>query len=141
MANKNVTNYKLNLIKCLLHRLSIIIPDLNVDHPEIKSLKSIFLFNAYPDVVFDRVLWYWFRGWSKNKNKESPIKNLSFIARLVLPYVSKSKIPIFRLVKMFLTKHGINHKFSLVFVNRHNIASYLHFKDKIPDNYLSKVIY
>ena len=132
-------SYKISLIKCLIDRSFTICNNCNSFHNDIESIKSNLITNAYPPFLIDKVInRYLSHKFSRNQNQ---LKDTSNVYCFRLPYAGnlshhiKNKLS--KLSKKFCKE---NFNIKLVF-NSLKIRSYFSYKDPIPDDLKSFVVY
>ena len=135
--------YKKGFMLCLLYRAFRICSDWNLIHEEIKHLKSIWINNKYPIELIDFCV-------NKFKNKflnklfqktnpeiDSPKKEI----RITLAYIGKNTNALKKNISNLLSKVFPKCKPIFVFKSGRKIGSFFNFKDKVPFNVRSFVIY
>ena len=138
---KNFTSfsYKINLIKCLIDRSFKICNNWNSFHKDIESIKSNLIKNAYPAFLIDKVIKKYLDH--KFSNDQNQLKDTSNIYYFKLPYISNLSHHIKnRLSKLCKEFRKENFNIKLVF-NLFKIKSYFSYKDPIPDDMKSFLVY
>ena len=132
-------SYKISLIKCLIERSFKICNNWNSFHNDIENIKSNLIKNAYLPFIIDKVikkcLDYKF---SSNQNQ---LKDKSDVHYFKLPYINNIlhhiKNKLLKLYKEFCKE---NFNIKLVF-NSFKIKNYFSYKDPIPNNMKSFLVY
>ena len=132
-------SYKISFIKCLIDRSFKICNNWNSFHNYIENIKSNLIKNAYPPFLIDKVIKkYLDHKFSSNQNQ---LKDTSNVYYFELPYIGhlshhiRNKLS--KLCKEFC-KESFNIK--LVF-NSFKIKSHFSYKDPIPDDLKSLLVY
>ena len=132
-------SYKISLIKCLINRSFKICNNWNSFHNDIENIKSKLIKNAYPPFLIDKVIKKYLNyKFSSNQNQ---LKDTSDVHYFKLPYIGnlshhiKNKLS--KLCKEFCKE---NFNIKLVF-NSFKIKSYFSYKDPIPDDLKSFLVY
>ena len=130
---------KISLIKCLIDRSFKICNNWNSFHNDIENIKSNLIKNAYPPSLIDKVIKkYLDYKFSSNQNQ---LKDTPDIHYFKLPYIGhlshhiKNKLS--KLCKEFCKE---NFNIKLVF-NSFKIKNYFSYKDQIPDDLKSFLVY
>ena len=131
--------YKISLIKCLIDRSFKICINWNSFHNVIENIKSNFIKNAYPLFLIDKVIKkYLSYKLSSNQNQ---LKDTSDIHSFKLSYISNLshhiRNKLLKLCKEFCKE---NFNIKLVF-NSFKIKNYFSYKDPIPDDLKSFLVY
>ena len=132
-------SYKSCLIKCLIDRSFIVCNNWNSFHNNIEKVKSNLIKNAYLPFLIDKVIKkYLDYKFSTNQNQ---LKDISEVHYFKLPYIGNLshhiKNKLWKLCKEFC-KENMNIK--LVF-NSFKIKNYFSYKDPIPDDLKSFLVY
>ena len=132
-------SYKISLIKCMIDRSFKIFNNWNSFHNDIESIKSDLIKNAYPPFLIDKVIKnYLDYKFSSNQNQLKDTPDVHYIKLQYIGNVShhiKNKLS--KLCKE-ICKQNFNIK--LVF-NSFKIKNYFSYKDTIPDDLKSFLIY
>ena len=127
------------MIKCLIDRSFKIWNNWNSFHNDIGSIKPNFIKNAYPQFLIDKIIKRYLNF--KFSSKQNQLKDSSDVHYFKLPYISnlshhiKNKLS--KLCKEFCKE---NFNIKLVF-NSFKIKSYFSYKDPIPDDLKSFLVY
>ena len=132
-------SYKISLIKCLIDRSFKICNNWNSFHNDIKNIKSNLIKNVYPTFLIDKVIKkYLDYKFSTNENQ---LKDISDAHYFKLPYIDNFsnhiKNKFWKLCKEFCKE---NFNIKLVF-NSFKIKNYSSYKDPIPDDFKSFLVY
>ena len=132
-------SYKISFIKCLIDRLFKICNNWNSFHNDIENIKFNLIKNEYPPFLMDKVIKkYLDCNFSSNQNQ---LKVKSDVHYFKLPYIGnlshhiKNKLS--KLCKEFCKE---NFNIKLVF-NSFKIKNYFTYKDPIPNNLKSFLVY
>ena len=130
---------KLSLIKCLIDRSFKICNNWNSFHDDIENIKSNLIKNAYSPSLIDKIIKkYLDYKFSSNQNQ---LKDTSDVHYFKLPYIGNllhhTKNKLSKLCKEFCKE---NFNINLVF-NSFKIKNYFSYKDPIPDNLKSFLVY
>ena len=133
--------FKINSIKTLLHRAYTISSNFNFLHDEICHLKTYFLNNKYPMQIIENVI----NTFLSKKKCNPPVKSPIIVPKLKkyikLPFYGPESYKM-RNSLILCLKNSFNHvNFRIVLSNPYKIGSFLKFKDKIPSDVQSRVIY
>ena len=132
-------SYKISLIKCLIHRSFKICNNWNSFHNDIENIKSNLIKKAYPLFLIDKVIKKYL-GYKCSSN-QNQLKDKSDVNFFKLSYIGnlsnhiKNKLS--KLCNEFC-KENVNIK--LVF-NSFKIKNYVVYKDKIPNDLKSFLVY
>ena len=134
-----LVSYKISLIKCLIDRSFKISNNSNSFHNDIENIKSTLIKNACPPFLIDKVIKkYLYHKFSSNQNQ---LKDTPDVHYFKLPCISnlshhiKNKLS--KLCNEFCKE---NFNIKLVF-NSFKIKSYFSYKDPIPDDLESFLVY
>ena len=132
-------SYKISLIKCLIDRSFKICNNWNSFHNDIVNIKSNLIKNAYPPFLIDEVIKkYLDYKFSSNQNQ---LKDLPDVHYFKLPYIGNLSHYIKnKLSKLYKEHCQENFKIKLVF-NSIKIKNYFSYKDPIPDDLKSFLVY
>ena len=133
------TKYKYSLISSLLHRVFMICSDYDSIIKEIETLKIIWLKNAFPMRVIDRLILQYFNKIHTPKEIVHTVakKKLTFS----LEYLGKHSLEIKKRLERVLKEQTPFCKINVVFSSNNKIKNFFSFKDKIPTNLKSLVLY
>ena len=132
-------SYKISFIKCLIDRSFKICNNCNSVHYDIENIKPNLIKNAYPSSLIDTSIKKYFHDkFSSNQNQ---LKDVFDVYYFKLPYIGNLshhiKNTLLKLCKEFY-KENVNIK--LVF-NSFKIENYFSYKDPIPDDLKSFLVY
>ena len=133
-------SYKISLIKHLIDRSFKICNNWNSFHNDIENIKSNFIKNAYPPFLINKVIKkYLDYKFSSNQNQLIDALDVHYFK---LPYISSNfshhiKNKLSKLCKEFCKE---NFSIKLVF-NSIKIENYFSYKDPIPDDLKSFLVY
>ena len=132
-------SYKTSLIKCLLDRSFKICNNWNSFHNDIENIKSNLIKNAYPPSLIDKVIKKYLDY--KCSSNQSQLKDTPDVHYFKLPYMGNLshhvKKKLSKLCKEFCKE---NFNIKLVF-NSFKIKNYFSYKDSIPDDLKSFLVY
>ena len=133
-------SYKRNLVKCLIDRAYKLCSTYPIFTAELQNLRKYFIQNNYPARLLEKL----FRGKIEEINSpNSP--NATVSKKLIfwkVPYLSPDsnrnlKTDLQTLLNKFYPQLQIN----FIFSNTSNISKFFHYKDRVPSNVSSNVIY
>ena len=132
-------SYKISLIKCLIDRSFKIFNNWNSFHNDIENIKSNLIKNAYPPFLIDKVIKKYLDF--KLSTNQNQLKDTSDFHAFKLPYIGNRshhiKNKLLKLCKEFCKE---NFNIELVF-NSFKIKNYFSYKDPIPDDLKSFLVY
>ena len=132
-------SHKISLIKCLIERSFKICNKWNSSHNEIESIRSNLIKYAYPPFLMDKVIKKYFNHqFSSNQNQ---LTDRSDVHVFKLPYMGNLSHHIQnKLSKLYkeFCKENVNIK---LFFTSFKIKNYFSYKDSIPDDLKSLLIY
>ena len=132
-------SYKISLIKCLIDRSFKICNNWNSFHNDIENIKSNLIKNVYPPSLIDKVIKKYL-GYKFSSN-QSQLKDAPDVHYFKLPYIGNLshhiKKKLSKLSKEFCKE---NFNIKLVF-NSLKIKNYFSYKDPIPDDLKSFLVY
>ena len=132
-------SYKISLIKCLIDRSFKICNNWNSFHNDIENIKSNLIKNAYPPSLIDKVIKKYLDY--KFSSNQSQLKDAPDVHYFKLPYIGNLshhiKKKLSKLCKEFCKE---NFNIKLVF-NSFKIKNYFSYKDPIPDDLKSFLVY
>ena len=132
--------YKYGLILALLFRFYSICSYWKLFHFEIKKLKSILLFNGYPLGFIDKCVRK-FISKIHNDDRIQEQKDEKVILKLVLPFLGKMSLKIKDDLKKVVKENIPNCNLRIIFPSKRRISNFFHFKDKIPVDLKSHLVY
>ena len=132
-------SYKISLIKCLIDRSFKICNNWNSFHNDIENIKSNLIKNAYPPSLINKVIKKYLDY--KFSSNQSQLKDTPDVHYFKLPYIGNLshhiKKKLSKLCKEFCKE---NFNIKLVF-NSFKIKNYFSYKDPIPDDLKSFLVY
>ena len=135
--------YKIGLVKCLLNRAWSICTNYELFHLEVINIKSILRKNDYPCRVIDSEIKKFIdRKFVKKARKE--VENVELERRkvyLVLPYQNKLVDQFKEKIEALVDKFYKDVEFRVMFTCPRTIGSHFVFKDKVPPELRSMVVY
>ena len=132
--------YKLNLIDCFLDRAHKLCSTMTLFYSEIENLKKFFFQNGFPIKLVE----------GKIRKKLSDIHNSKPIVHTVpkldiyacFPFLDKtSNRKIHDEIQEIITKFYPQINLKIIFKNNNTISSFFNFKDRIPDEVRSNIVY
>jgi len=133
------TKYKYSLISSLLYRVFMICSDYNSIITEIEKLKIIWLKNAFPMRVIDRMIFNFFDKIYLTKKVVHTCAKKKLI--FSLEYLGKNSLEIKKRLERVIEEQIPFCKISIVFSSKKKIRNFFAFKDKVPKNLKSLVLY
>ena len=133
--------YKINLVKCLLHRAWNICSDVNLFNQDWEFIKSNLVKNQFPEKLLSSIV----RNFVNNmKSTQVDMVTLTVPKKevlLILPfYGNVSNVLQSRLLSLFKDAYPqVNLK--VIFRTTFRVANLFSFKDKIPLRFKSNVVY
>ena len=132
-------SYKISLIKCLIDRSFKICNNWSSFHNDIENIKFNLIKNAYPPSLIDKVIKKYLDY--KFSSNQSQLKDTPDVHYVKLPYIGNLshhiKKKLWKLCKEFCKE---NFNIKLVF-NSFKIKNYFSYKDPIPDDLKSFLVY
>ena len=131
--------YKAGLIYTLLHRAFTLCSTWEKFHEEVCTLRQTFLKNAYPGFFIDKCIKIFLDKVFVTKKVflTVPQKEL----RICLPYLGKQSLELKSRVQKFVNRYFPQCKIQVIFKCNNRFQSFLGFKDKIPINLRSHLLY
>ncbi|XP_057305452.1 uncharacterized protein LOC130642384 [Hydractinia symbiolongicarpus] len=132
-------SYKFGLIYTLLHRCFKICSSWSIFHHEVIRIKDIFIRNGYPELFIGKVIKHFFSISRKTKEVTHTAEKKNIL--IVLPFLGKTSLQTrTKLEKLFKsTLHCC--KLSVVFRTHTRLSNFFRFKDLLPKELKSGVIY
>ena len=131
--------YKYSLISSLLFRIFHICSNFEIIVEEIENLKMIWLKNAFPMRLIDKIIWQFFNKlYIPKKIVQSVAKKQLFIS---LEYLGNQSLLIKKSLQKVINQQIPFCKINVVFSSNNKLKSFFSFKDKIPNNLKSRVLY
>ena len=130
--------FKINSIKCLLHRAYNICSTYKLLHLEFDFLVQFFKNNGYPlPLIYSHIKKFLTNKFDNSNNIvcSSPIKYVS------LPYFGPPSIKMKDDILKLLAKLCPSVKFRIILINSFNINSFFRYKDSLPTLFRSSVVY
>ena len=132
-------NYKKSLISSILFRVFHICYNYESIIDEIEKLKKIWIRNGYPLNLIEKIIKQFFNKlFVPKKILHTVPKKQLFIS---LEYLGQHSIQIKRSLEKIISKHIPYCKVNIVFSSNCKLRSFFLFKDKIPKNLRSGVLY
>ena len=133
------TRYKYSLISSLLYRVFMICSDYNSIITEIEKLKLIWLKNAFPMRVIDRMIFKFFDKIHLPKKAVHTCARKKLI--FSLEYLGKNSLEIKKRLERVIQEQIPFCKINIVFSSKKKLRNFFAFKDKVPKNLKSLVLY
>ena len=132
-------SYKISLIKCLIDTLFKICNNWNSFHNDIENIKSNLIKNAYPPFITDKVIKKYLNyNFSSYQNQLKDTSDDHYFKLLYISNLSHhTKNKLLKFCKEFCKE---NFNIKLVF-NSLKIKNYFSYKDPIPDDLKSFLLY
>ena len=131
--------YKKGFISCLLYRAYRICSNPNLIHEEVKYLKTLWLGNKYPSKFIEFCVKTFFDKISQEK--VSKIDSDKIEIKIMLPFLGSHTNVLKTKLSKLLSNISNNYKPIFVFTTGRKLASFFNFKDRVPTNVRSFVIY
>ena len=135
------TQYKRGLIMTLLFRFFSICSNWQLCHIEILKLKGILLFNDYPQKMVDKCISLFL---DKTLDRDKPPvaeESDKTVLKLTLPYLGKKSNELKTTIKKVIMENIPLCKFNIIFSSKRRIKNFFLFKDKVPVDLQSHLIY
>ncbi len=131
--------YRKGLIYTLLHRAFVLCNSWIGFHEEVKFLKQIFIKNSYPTHFIDKCVKVFLdKLFVPKVNKPTdPRKELS----ICLPFLGKHSLELKSRISRFANKYFPTCRIKVIFKCSNRLRNFLVFKDKIPLNVRSHLLY
>lgn len=132
--------YKIGVIYTTLHRCYMICSSYKHLHDQFEICKGIFQKNGYPLYTIEFCI---MRFLNKIFNPEVKEKNVSTVQKIsiVMPYLGNMSNFMKKRIKNLVTKNLVNCDLNIIFSSPKRLRDILKFKDQIPLNLRSFVIY
>ena len=135
------TQYKFGLIFTLLFRFYSICSNWKLFHLEINKLKSILLFNGYPQRFIDICVKKFLLKIHNKDVIENEKEDDKTILTLSLPFLGNMSLKMKKNLNKIIKENIPNCKFRIIFSSKRRIRNYFQFKDKIPYDLQSHLVY
>ena len=131
--------YKKGLICTLLHRAHVLCGNWNSWHKEVTFLKDVFIKNSYPSYFVDKCVKTFLDKVFIPKKVifTVPKKELS----ICLPFLGKQSLELKSKIGRFVEKNFPTCRIKVIFKCSNRLKNFLVFKDKIPLNVRSHLLY
>ena len=131
--------YKIGLVLTMLFRTVSIVSDFSRFHTEVIHLKGILTKNAFPTKLVNNCI----KNFLNKKFSNTPVtltvkKNELFI---VLPYLGNLSLALRTRLQNSINKNLSFCKIKVIFKSTTRLSNFFHFKDKVPFNLCSNVVY
>ena len=135
------STYKFGLVLTLLHRIYSICSDYKYFDTELSHLKLILQKNGYPLKVIDRAVTKFLDKMFSKKNTNSDENERTHV-RLVLPFLGKHSLELKKRLCHSISKYlPKGHKLIVIFKAQTKVSQFFKFKDLIPRELTSHIIY
>ena len=132
-------SYKKGLIYTLLHRAFVLCCDWNKFHTEVCFLKKTFRKNSFPEFFIDRCVKAFLDKIFIVKKVVTTVPKKEL--RICLPFLGKQSLEIKSKLCKFMSKNFPQCKLQVIFNSNNRIRNFFNFKDKIPLNVRSHILY
>ena len=132
------TQYKRGLIMTLLFRFYSTCSSCKLFHFEVIKLKAFLILNNYPLKLIDKCISLFL---DKIHNKEEIKKEEQDVLTLTLPFLGKMSNKLKSDIKKPIYENIPSYKLNIVFSSRRRIGNFFQFKDKIPLDLQSHLVY
>lgn len=137
--------YKHGLLFTLLYRAYTISSNFEIFHNEICTLKTIWLKNAYPLSMIDKCILKYFNKIYSARN-EPPLTKPSTTSStkgltLILPFLGKASLEMKSRITHMFKDLLPSVKVNVILSSKYRLSSVFKFKDKIPDDLRSHILY
>ena len=131
--------YKKGLVSTLLHRAFVLCSSWDKFHEEVVFLKEIFMRNSYPCHFFDKCVKTFLDKIfvTKKVYVTVPRKKLS----ICLPFIGKQSLELKSKLSRFASKYFPTCRIEVIFKCNNRLKNLLVFKDRIPLNVRSHLLY
>ena len=132
-------SYKHSLIQTLLHRCYALCSDIELFHHEVSLLKNIFKCNGYPKNFVDFCINKFYDKLNSDKTLiyTVPRKEVLF----VIPYLGKISLQLRTRLEALISSKVPTCKLKIVFSSKFRLQNCFRFKDVIPKELLSGLVY
>lgn len=131
--------YKYSLISSLLFRVYTICSDFNLIHQEIEKLKIIWLKNAFPMKVIDRLIFKFFdKLFIPKKIVQTASKKE---LRISLQFLGKQSLVLKKRLQQIIREELPYCKINIIFTSQTRLGNFFKFKDSVPRNLKSRLLY
>ena len=131
--------YKKGLIYTLLHRAFVLCCNWNKFHLEVLFLKDIFRKNSFPHFFTDRCVKYFLDKVFTVKKVIATVPKKK--VRICLPFLGKQSFEIRTKLCKFMSKNFPQCQLEVIFNSGNRLRNSFSFKDKIPLNVRSHILY
>ena len=132
-------NFKINAVKTLLHRAFLISSSYSSFHNEIMFLKKYFSDNGFTVNFFEKLVYKFLNAHYQPKISVPTVHKQVLYVKL--PYLGQVTSKMINILTDNLRKFYPQVDFRFVPVNSFKISSYFNFKDRLPTDLRSSVIY
>ena len=132
-------SYKRGLVYTLLHRAHVLCSSWDKFHEEVTFLREIFMKNCYPSHFFDKIVKTFQIRYLSQKSffYDVPKKELS----ICLPFLGKHSLELKSKLSRYFSKYFPACRIKVIFKCSSRLNRFLVFKDKIPSNVRSHLLY
>ena len=131
--------FKLNSIKTLLQRAYSISSNYSSLHTEFEFLKRYFINNKYPLHLIDNSISSFLNKKFMHNNKIVTVPKLKQYVKL--PFYGDASFTMRNKIRQILSSSFNHVDFQFVFTNPYNISTFFPFKDRVPLDVQSSVVY
>jgi len=131
-------SYKLSAVKCLLWRALHLCSNWSLIHSEISSLRNMFLLNAYPSDILDRLIRSSVSNFIQPNLQFGPKKDRMYIG---LPFLGKPTDALRRTIKTIGKKFFPSKDLIVYFTSGRRVSNFFQIKDSTPFGLRSHVVY
>ena len=132
-------SYKAGLLYTLLHRAFILCSTWESFHEEVCTLRHTFLKNAYPGFFIDKAIKFFLEKIFVAKQVFLTVPQIEL--RICLPYLGKQSLELKSKMQKFVHKYFPQCKIQVIFKCNNRFQSFLGFKDRVPNNLCSHLLY
>ena len=133
-------NYKKGLFLTLLFRIYTLCSDWSTIHNEVINLRNIMLKNNFPAKFIDRCIKLFFDKLFLKKKEKNPTVPRKVIT-ISLPFMGKDSLKIRSKLIKIAQSYFFACKLQVIFNSSKRLGSFFNFKDKVPLNARSLVLY
>ena len=132
-------SYKKGLVYTLLHRAFVLCSSWHKFHEEVGFLKEIFLKNSYPSYFVDKCIKVFLDKIfiAKTAYFTVPQKELS----ICLPFLGKQSLELKDKLSRYASRYFPTCRIKVIFKCNNRLKTFLRFKDRVPNNVRSHLLY
>ena len=132
-------SYKKGLVYTLLHRAFILCCSWSKFHEEVTFLKKTFRKNIFPEFFIDKCVKTFLDKILIAKEVVTTVPKMEL--KICLPFLGKQSFKIKSKLRYFISKNFPMCKIQIIFNSNNRLRNFFSFKDKIPLNVRSHILY